>query len=321
MLDLTSCLEGLSKTRRYLVGVSGGRDSVCLLDILIRSGFKKLVVVHVNHRLRGRAASGDATFTKRLADSYHLDFEKTEVDTKAYAKSMKLSVETAARNLRYEFFSVKAKKLRCSRILLAHHADDQVETVFMNLCRGSGTAGLGGMKTETTIGNLTVYRPLLNVWRTEIDAYISEHGLKFREDASNANDEHVRNRVRNELIPALPKVFGRDPREAILRAAQLCREDAAFLEMVVDGLYKVALTKSGGLRFAKVESTEPSGLKRRLIQRWLSENEVPDCGFAEAERVLTLMDIENGPAKVNLPGDWHARRRAGSLFLEPPARG
>ncbi|MEM0895484.1 MAG: tRNA lysidine(34) synthetase TilS, partial [Verrucomicrobiota bacterium] len=235
-----------------------------------------------------------------------------------YAKSMKLSVETAARDLRHGFFSVKAKNLRCYQILIAHHADDQIETVLMNLCRGSGTTGLGGMKREAKMGKLTIIRPLLNVWRSEIDAYIEERGLKFREDASNATSEHVRNRVRNDLVPNLPEVFGRDPREAILRAAQLCREDAEFLGMVVDNLYRMTVTKSGALRFAKVESVEPISLKRRLIQRWLNENEVPDCGFAEAERVLSLMDIENGPAKVNLPGDWHARRRAGSLFLEAP---
>src|SRR5213595_1579807 len=185
----------------YLIGVSGWRDSVALLHWLIDLGYKKLIVCHLNHQLRGRSSDADARFVEKLAGKYYVDFELGAANVRALAKKKKMSIETAARDARYSFFAKAAKRYGCRTIFLAHHADDLVETFLFNLIRGAGLTGLAAMRDVSTRRvesvNLTVVRPLLSVWRTEIDDYVREHRLKFREDASNKNLAPMRNRIRN----------------------------------------------------------------------------------------------------------------------------
>src|SRR6266702_3054049 len=193
--------RGFPPDARYLIGVSGWRDSVALLHWLIDLGYKKLVVCHLNHQLRGRSSDADARFVQKLAARYHLDLEIGSRNVGAIAAKKKLSIETAARAARYRFFAQVAKRRRCRTIFLAHHADDLVETFLINLLRGAGLTGLAAMRDVSTrrIGavDLTIVRPLLSAWRSEIDAYVRAHWLKFREDASNKNLSPLRNRIRH----------------------------------------------------------------------------------------------------------------------------
>ncbi len=304
-----------SRSQRYLVGVSGGRDSVCLLDSLVRAGFKKLIVCHLNHGLRGRTSGVDERFVERLAKSHDLEFRTKKVDTRKYAKENKLSIEAAGREMRLAFFDEVAKEKRCRRLLLGHHADDQVETLLMNLARGSGLAGLGGMRWESKLGKFTVIRPLLNVWRSTIDKYIDEFDLKFREDKSNAGRKHVRNRVRHDLIPMLPEIFGRDPREALLRAAELCRDDFDYLNKIAHDVYKRVRTRSGGLSVARLNETDSDTMKLRVIHLWLRESGIRNIERHHVGGVCIISNPKSLCAKINLPGNWHARRRAGTVFL------
>ena len=137
-------LGSLSRTARYLVGVSGGRDSVALLHALVEAGFRRLIVCHLNHGLRGRAAAADARFVATLAARLGLECESEQVDVARLAKKMGQSLETAAREVRYAFFARVARRRRCRSLFLGHHAGDQVETFLFNLFRGSGRGGLGG---------------------------------------------------------------------------------------------------------------------------------------------------------------------------------
>src|SRR5262245_47887942 len=166
---------------RYLIGVSGGRDSVALLHWLANLGFKKLVVCHFNHQLRGRMSDADVGFVKKLAKKHQLGFELGSANVSALARKKKLSIETAARDSRYSFFAKVAKRRRCHTIFLAHHADDLIETFLINLFRGAGTTGLAAMREMSTRRvegiDLAIVRPLLGVWRQEIDNYVDEHGL------------------------------------------------------------------------------------------------------------------------------------------------
>src|SRR5437660_10052711 len=141
---------------RYLIGVSGGRDSVALLYWLVNLGYKKLIVCHLNHRLRGRSSDADARFVQKLAEKYQLKFELGAADVRTDAKKRKTSIETAAREERYLFFARAAKRHHCHTIFLAHHADDQVETFLINLFRGAGSAGLAAMQAVSMrrIGNV-----------------------------------------------------------------------------------------------------------------------------------------------------------------------
>ena len=215
---------------RYLIGVSGGRDSVALLHWLLSTGYKRLVVCHLNHQLRGRSSDADARFVEKLAVASQADFELGSVDVRALAKKRMISIETAAREARYAFFAKAVQDHRCDTIFLAHHADDLVETFLFNLIRGSGLTGLTAMRDVSTrdlddIKRLIIVRPLLSVWRKEIDNYVRQHRLNFREDATNKDLTPIRNRIRNRVIPYLENTLDRNIRQNIWRTATIAAEE------------------------------------------------------------------------------------------------
>jgi tRNA(Ile)-lysidine synthase len=297
----------------YLVGVSGGRDSIVLLHRLIQVGYKNLIVCHLDHRLRGRSSQADARFVERLAAKYHVDCELGSANVPTLAKKKKMSIETAAREARYSFFAKVAKRRRCDTIFLAHHADDLVETFLINLFRGAGLTGLAAMRKVFTRRvndvDLTIVRPLLSTWRDEIDIYVREHRLKFREDASNKNLAPLRNRLRRRIIPYLEKTLGREIRPSIWRAATIAAEEEAWIE----GMAARSHAKDQHLSVEKLRSL-PIALQRRVIMRWLRQQDIADVGFEVIERVRSLLDSKI--AKINLPKDRHVRRRAGKIFIE-----
>ena len=219
---------------RKLVAVSGGRDSVALLYALHGSGHRNLVVCHLNHRLRGRAAAGDAAFVKRLAERLELPCEISAADVKTEARNAGESMETAGRRARHRFLAECARRHRCRLVLMAHHADDQAETVLFNLLRGSsglrGMAPAMEMKVPGFRAPLFIERPLLQVARREIDAWIAEHRLKYREDASNAATDPVRNKLRHVLLPAMGEAMGREVSPALVRAAEISAAEQEFLD-------------------------------------------------------------------------------------------
>src|SRR5437764_8697619 len=223
--------------RRYLIGVSGGRDSIALLHLLVDLGYNKLVVCHLNHQLRGRESRRDARFVDKIARDLRLDSEIGSTDVSALARRSKLSIETAARFARFAFFVEAARRRRCSKIFLAHHADDLVETALLNLFRGASPGGMAAMRKISghRIGKtkLTILRPLLGVWRSEINSYIGERHLEFREDATNAVLHSSRNKVRHRILPDIENQFGRDVRKTIWRAAQIWSEEEAVLDSLV----------------------------------------------------------------------------------------
>ena len=296
--------------RRYLIGVSGGRDSVVLLDWLVSLGYRHLIVCHFEHGLRGRAGKGDARFVERLAQGQRLEFELGSAQIRALAEQRKQSIETTARQERLAFFAQVGKRRRCPRIFLAHQADDQVETFLLNLFRGAAGRGLGAMRPHSRFGELEIVRPLLAVWRSEIDEYAAQHRLKYRDDATNEELKARRNRVRHKIIPWLENECGRNIRNTIWRAATVLAEEEDFLE----ALTPAGLTKSKELNVAQLRSL-PLALQRRALRQWLALRCVPDLGFTVIEEVRGLL-AGGAPAKINLPRGGHARRRAGKIFLE-----
>jgi tRNA(Ile)-lysidine synthase len=308
---------------RYLVGVSGGRDSVALLRWLIDCGYEKLIVCHLNHQLRGRASTADARFVEQLAGNYHVDVAIGSTNVRALAAKKKLSIETAAREARYEFFARVTKRKRCRTILLAHHADDVVETFLINLFRGSGTSGLASIReiSKRSIGevDLTIVRPLLGIWRNDIDRYIRVHRLKFRDDASNKDLAPLRNRIRRRVIPYLEKIIGRNIRQSIWRAAMISAEEEAWIENQmpnsVDADLGAGASAKAALAVAELRAL-PIALQRRQILKWLRTQDVVSVGFDVVESVRSLLDHDSGVAKINLPRDRHVRRRARKIFIE-----
>ena len=309
----TELLPRFPPDARYLIGISGGRDSVTLLHWLISVGYKKLIVCHLNHQLRGRSSDADARFVQKLAETYQTGFERGAANIGALAKKKKMSIETAAREARYSFFAKAAKRHRCHTMFLAHHADDLVETFLLNLIRGAGLTGLAGMREVTSRHfdgvDLTIVRPLLSVWRTDIDKYVRERHLRFREDATNKTLAATRNRIRNRIIPYLEKILGRNIRQNIWRTAMIAAEEEKWIDNEAPDFTNLHLSVPG-LRAL------PVALQRRAIMKWLRTQNISEVGFDVIERVRSLADRETPIAKVNLPRDCHARRRAGKIFLE-----
>ena len=191
----------LQGAKRLLVAVSGGPDSVVLLDALHREGFF-VVIAHCNFHLRGEASNEDAAFVKSLAAKYQVPYCQVDFDTEKVAAERKISIEMAARDLRYEWFSQMADEHNCDLIAVAHNADDTVETFFLNLTRGSGLQGLSGMAQLRG----KIVRPLLKVSRKQIMEYIAEYNLQYRIDATNLETIYTRNKMRHNLIPQFEEI-------------------------------------------------------------------------------------------------------------------
>ncbi len=321
---------------RYLIGVSGGRDSVALLHWLISLGYERLIVCHLNHRLRGRSGDADARFVNRLVERYNeqalglprtrtgkrsarpttaggIEFELGSANVRALAKKQKMSIETAAREARYTFFAETARCRNCRTIFVAHHADDLVETFLINLFRGAGNTGLAAMREISTRRidgvDLTIVRPFLCVWREQIDHYVSEQRLRFREDATNKNLTPLRNRIRHRVVPYLERVLGRNIRQNIWRTAMIAADEEKWIES------ELRDSTHADLSVVKLRAL-PIALQRRALLKWLRTQNIADVGFDVIERVRSLADRDSLIAKVNLPKDRHARRRAGKIFLE-----
>lgn len=310
----TPWLKTASKRRRCLVAVSGGADSVALLHLLMEAGFKNLVVCHLDHQLRGRESSADARWVERLAAKLGLTFEGAKADVKQLMQTQGESLETAARMARHAFLAHCARVHRCERVLLGHHAEDQAETVLWNLMRGSH--GLKGMaeSQSITVGrkSLELIRPLLTVRKAELIAWLLDRGLAWREDASNAEPIAVRNRLRNEVMPLLEEVSGRDVVASLARGALDQFELNAFVTESVE--QAKVLDPQGRLHLPALRKLHPV-LQRAAIKGYLERQGVHDISRKVLDAGLNLLDTKSDPA-INLPGGRHLRRRQGRLLVE-----
>ena len=302
-------------SKRWLVAVSGGRDSMALLHACAHDKRLKqsnsLVVCHVNHQLRGNASDGDEKLVRRVAEEYGLPCFIQRIDVAGIAKVEKQSLELAAREVRHEVFSRACEEYQCDGVLLAHHADDQVETTLYHLLRGS--AGLRGMQKETYFADkdLTLVRPIIHVRRSEIDGYISAHELEYREDASNAEPFAVRNRLRNEVIPLLREVMGRDVAPAVLKSLNHAEGSEAFIQEMFD--YSSMLDPQERIHLPSMREV-PTVIQRRILHRYLRENKVSNVSNDLIESALTLLDASK-PAKINLPRGRFLRRKEQRIFI------
>ncbi len=300
-------LTELHPGKTALIAVSGGRDSVALLHWLVSAGWNKLIVLHLNHGLRGRNSDADAKFVRMLATKLGLHCEIKKVSVARLAKRKKLSLETAGRDARRSFFAAMAKKHCCQFLFTAHHADDQAETVLHRLCRGASLRGASGMRgAAESIPGLTTVRPLLEVSRAEIDDYIARHLFRYRNDASNDSPAHTRNRVRHEVLPLMNDVFRRDVRPLLVRFGELAERDEACLNSLALNFFmrhKLAQA-DGSLRITTALRRQAPAILCRIIYQWLTGRDVPNIGNYEIEAALVMLR-GGGPVKMNLPGGAH----------------
>lgn len=311
ILDET-CLSAcaIAASDSVLVALSGGADSTALLlsllDLSREGRVGGIFAAHLNHGIRGELALRDQRFCEALCREYGVPLKTEFYNVPAYAKATGQTLEQAAREQRYAFLERARAEFGADVIATAHHADDQAETVLLHLLRGSGTGGLGGMKPR----NGRIVRPLLATNHAAILTYLEERNAPHCEDETNAENGAARNRIRNELLPAL-RAYNPAVMQALCRTAALCAEDDALLEQIAREAEQQTV-QNGGLNRAKL-SELPLALKSRIVRKRLLELD-GNVSEPDVRRVLALLEAQTG-TKIELPGGYHAWTTAERLLL------
>ncbi|HXG32263.1 MAG TPA: tRNA lysidine(34) synthetase TilS [Bryobacteraceae bacterium] len=310
---------------RVGVAVSGGADSVCLLHVLRELAPRwalRLSVLHLDHRLRGEASRADAEFVRQLAAGLSLPFYPGEADVRSLREATGENLEQAARNARRDFFLGFLRSGLLDRVALGHTRSDQAETVMFRLLRGTGLSGLAGILPVTAEGFV---RPLLEVSRPEVLAYLGSRGLSWREDATNRDPALARNRIRHQLLPALQRDWNPRLEAALARLAALAQEEEDYWRAETDRLEAAHAVRRGRAYFVRVRplSELPRPVARRLVRRLIerARGDLRRIEYEHVEQALELARREKGDGRICLPGlvvwrsfDWIRFSPSGEEF-------
>ncbi|WP_077612607.1 tRNA lysidine(34) synthetase TilS [Clostridium sp. Marseille-P2415] len=314
---------------RVIVALSGGADSVCLLIVLNELKEElglELKAVHVHHGLRGKEADRDSLYAGQLSKELGIAFACVRVDAALYAREHGMSVEEAGRHLRYEIFERERLAFGGTKIAVAHHADDQAETILYNLFRGTGLKGLGGMRPVRE----RIVRPLLSVGRGEILAYLEEKGISYCEDSTNASLDYVRNRLRSQILPSIKEQINSRAGENIVHAGEMAAKADAYLEKQAESVLKACgkrETDAAGTCLAckagvEMLLTEDDIIKNYVIRRMIrSVNEsMKDITMTHVESAAALLSGPSG-RQVDLPHGLIAVRTVSELWIKKKNQG
>jgi len=323
---------------RVGIAVSGGADSVALLRLLLE--LRKeigivLSVIHFNHKLRGAESEQDERFVSELARRHRLELRCEGGDVAAHATEKHLSLETAAREMRYGFFRHLLTQGCLNRIATAHTLDDQAETVLLKIVRGAGSRGLAGIYPQLPVSSSqfsdgvqpSIIRPLLGTRRRDLEAYLRALGQSWRDDKSNRDLRHMRNRVRHGILPRLERYLNPAVREALAETAEISRAEEEYWEREIARVFPLiwqvvaargrgdnpdAGTAGGALRLSAFVEF-PLALQRRVV-RAASESLGLRLDFKHVEEILAL--CSNRAGSTVLPDGWLVSRRTGNLWFE-----
>ena len=259
-----------------MVAASGGADSTALALVLAELGFE-IVLAHVHHGIRGKAADADARFVRRLAKKLGVPFHLGRFDVPAEAKRSGDSLEMAARRVRREFLVLAAKREGIPVVATGHTADDQAETIMMRIARGTGIGGLAGIPYSARVRRVVFARPLRDVSREDVEAYLLARGARWREDKTNAEDFALRNRVRHEILPLLERRLNPSVRRALLRLGEIAAGENEVMAALVA---KTKKKDMGGL---------PIALRRRIALEKLKNSGVfsEEIDFSAVDRLVS----------------------------------
>ena len=296
----------LTPDQPILVGVSGGADSMALMIGLHELGYR-LVIAHLDHGIRSESVV-DADFVQAKAKSLGLPFIRSRIDVLKWGEDKGQSLEEAAREVRYSFLFEQARKHHTQAVAVAHQADDQVETILMHFLRGAGLSGLSGMTYRKVMpiwdAEIPLVRPLLDVWREDVERYLSARGVTPRFDESNLDRIYFRNRLRHELIPNL-ETYNPQFRQVLNRTAAVLAGEEAFLDELTQAAWKLCLIDKGK---GSVLLSKPAfqqyavSIQRRLLRQAISElrPDLRDVGFEVIERALTFIGAPDGVKTLDL---------------------
>jgi len=290
----------IRRGNKVFVALSGGIDSVVLLDLLstLSAEWKlEIGILHVNHLLRGKESDTDERFVRSLATRYGFPLAVARVETKKEAAKKRISIQEAARNLRYSFFLIKKSELRADAVATAHNANDNAETVLLNLFRGTGIDGLAGIPVRRE--NDSIIRPLLFATRAEIAAYAQERKLRYREDSSNKSDKYSRNFLRRNVIPLLER-----------------RVNPSIVQVLTQSsaVFRIASEKEGEILFDKRELKELHPYMRQMVVHEALLRKHIEPSYERIAIVLSLLDAEKG-ARVDCGDGWRAENEAHQILL------
>jgi len=304
--------ELLKPSDRVGVAVSGGADSVGLLRVLLELRTELgivLSVLHFNHKIRGADADEDERFVRSLAEHHGLEFHRASADVPAYAAEHKLSLETAGREARYQFFESLLQQHTLDVVATGHTMDEQAETVLMRVLRGAGSKGLSGIYPRKAIrccdGKEARYivRPLLAVRRAEVRAYLQSVNQPWREDTTNADLQYARNRIRHGLLPLIETRFQLAAVTALAQLAEVAREEEDYWKGVLSRIMPDVVAEAGTVtvNIPRLVALHPA-LQRRVLR---------EC----AHRLAVSLDFEH---LTQLLGAAHCRERARAKTCELP---
>ena len=291
---------------RVVIGVSGGADSVALLDILVRLGYD-CIVAHCNFHLRGEESDRDAAFVQSLCSKYSLPSCFIDFDTEAFAKRNSISIEMAARELRYNWFEEIRKDNNSDYIAVAHHRDDSVETVLLNLIRGTGIRGLTGISPQ----NGYLIRPLLAISRSQILNYLQERELSYVDDCTNSEDVYTRNKIRLNIIPLL-ETINPSVKEAIIRTSEHLAQAEKIYNNYIDEA-RATILDGNTINIDKLlHQVEPKAVLYELLSPYRFNTATVDSIFNS---------LNNQSGKVFLSEDYKIVKDRTFLFLEKILKG
>src|SRR6476660_2701759 len=298
----------------------GGADSVGLLRIMLELRPELgivLSVVHFNHKLRGVEAEADEQFVTQLALRHKLELHVSGGDVAAHARNQHLSIEAAARQIRYRYFRCLFEEQKLNRIATGHTLDDQAETVLLRIVRGAGTRGLAGIYPNLQVqgSQFSVVRPLLQTRRRLLETYLAKIGQDWREDSSNRDLRHARNRVRHGILPRLERSLNPSVRETLAETADIARSEEEYWQNEVDRvLSKVWQAEERTLELTALAAL-PLALRRRVV-RAAAESLGLRLEFRHVEEVLELV---GGSRSATLPQGWVISLGTGRLQFACPS--
>ena len=307
--------EKLDITKQYVAAVSGGADSLALADALRRCGFR-FTVCHVEHGIRAGESQEDAAYVEDFCRQRKIAFCCKHVDAQELQRREKLSLEDAARRLRYQALFQCIEETGADFILTAHQKDDQAETFLLRLLRGSGTRGLGAIRFRQDI----VLRPLLSLSAAELRQYCTDRGIFWREDSTNEDLYYARNRVRKVLLPLLEEDFSPSVTDILCRTAEHLQTDEMFLEELAETEFwkrwkTPAENQNGVLRTGKWKETPPALRFRILRLFWHHSGAREELSGINLDALGSLIENQGSGKKILLPGSWQALYSYDKLIL------